>query len=77
MLNVNKKCPAQFVTTPTQLILNSTYSFVKNCVIMHHAPSYEDLFSKEVKKFIRMGLILSQQFDRRKRILNNTGNRSR
>ena len=39
-------------------------------------PIYEDLFGKDVKKIIKIGLILSQNFSRRQQLLNKTAKQS-
>ena len=45
-------------------------------VLDGYVPAYEDLFSKEVKKIIRIGQRLNERFSRRKEIINKTVNQS-
>ena len=80
--NFGKKVPCQVChnpnTTDTQQHLLVCEKLCDNALVLGgQVPSYEDLFSKEVEKVIRIGLILSQQFERRKMILNKTAKQSR
>ena len=79
--NFGKKVPCPVChnpnTTDTQQHLLVCEKLCDKAIVLGgHVPSYEDLFSKEVKKIISIGLILSQKFGRRKRILNNTAKQS-
>ena len=80
--NFGKKLPCPVCqnpnTTDTQRHLLACEKLCDNVMVLGgHVPVYEDLFSKEVKKVIRIGLILSQHFDRRKQILKYTAKQSR
>ena len=53
---------------------------VKLCdkeIIFGEVPTYDYLFSKEVKKITRIGMILSEKFTKRKQILNKTARQSK
>ena len=80
--NFGKKVPCPVCqnpnTTDTQQHLLLCEKLCDNVIVLGgHVPEYEDLFSHDVKKVIRIGMILSQQFNRRKQILNNTAKQSR
>ena len=80
--NFGKKVPCPVCqnpnTTDTQQHLLRCEKLCDNVIVVGgHVPQYEDLFSKEAKKVLGIGLILSRHFNRRKQILNNTAKQSR
>ena len=80
--NYGKKEPCPICMSPnktdTQLHLLECEKLQGENVLVFGGPVpvYEDLFGKDVKKIIKIGLILSQNFSRRKQILNKTAKQS-
>ena len=64
-------------TTDNQRHLLECTKLCENGIVLDgYVPVYEDLFSKEDKKIIKIGQILNQKFLRRKEIINKTVNQS-
>ena len=79
--NYGRKVPCPICqnpnTTDNQLHLLECSKLCDNVIVLDgYVPAYEDLFSKEVKKIIRIGQILNERFSRRKEIINKTVNQS-
>ena len=64
------------IDTQQHLLECEKLQFDNVLVIGGPVPIYEDLFGKDVKKIIKIGLILSQNFSRRQQLLNKTAKQS-